>query len=58
MPLKEFLKLAKQFNCKANEVVSEWINDVNIRIEASRRFKKLKETKSIKQFESEYLNHF
>lgn len=40
------------------EIISEWINDVNIRIKASKMFKELKKNKSIKQFENEYLNHF
>ncbi len=41
-----------------DEIVSEWISDINVRIKASKMFKKLKENKSMKQFENEYLNHF
>lgn len=43
---------------KQDEIVSEWINDVNVRIKASKMFKELKKNKSMKQFENEYLNHF
>jgi hypothetical protein len=49
--------IKKEFK-EEDEIVSEWINDVNIRIEASKMFKKLKKNKSMKQFENEYLNHF
>lgn len=50
MKFKEFLE-----KVNPNEIVSEWINDVNVRIEADER---LKINKSIEQFENEYLNHF